>query len=566
MQRLQVCSPVRIFLLLLLCPTPLSAQEFDEKFEHWPIDLKINGTVIAVSDLKETQDMHAMFLRAAGGANAKVVGLCWNNSEAKLAKLKEAFKSAASAEFAVVDGAGVSEELQKQLGAASGVMLLAGGELSTEARNTINSLKDVLHQTIKTGGVVYAEGAAANLLSHTTLVSNEAVPGLNLVPDSVIETNFAQPRDDLRLKSTVVAHPRLVGIGLAPDTALVLSGRKLRVLGSGQATVMLTANEREPFRVQTIRQQIDSRQDLREFLIDLTQWRREAIDRTLPVFPPTEPKSPHVENGTLVIVGGGRTPQGLMEQFVELAGGTDKAHLVYVPCSEQDSLPGTHPTVQMWERMGVKHATFIHTKDRNLANTDEEFLKPLRTATGIWFGGGRQWKFSDSYYGTKAHELMKEVVRRGGVVGGSSAGASIQARYLARATPIQNFDIMAPGYERGGLGFISGVAIDQHFTQRGRQKDMTQLVNRYPQLLGIGIDEQTAIIVRDSQAEVIGAGKVHFYDRNQPVYPDRPDYVALPAGGKYDLAERKVMQDAKAESTAEKPEKKTEAAADSPAK
>ena len=100
----------------------------------------------------------------------------------------------------------------------------------------------------------------------------------------------------------------------------------------------------------------------------------------------------------------------------------------------------------------------LHTKDRTEADSDEEFLKHLSEATGIWFGGGRQWNFVDSYYGTKAHQLMLDVLDRGGVVGGSSAGASIQGEYLARANPVANFDIMAPGYERG-LGFISGVAI-----------------------------------------------------------------------------------------------------------
>ena len=138
--------------------------------------------------------------------------------------------------------------------------------------------------------------------------------------------------------------------------------------------------------------------------------------------------------------------------------------------------------------MGVKHATYLHTKDRNKANSDEEFLEPLREATGLYFGGGRQWNFSDSYYGTKAHELMKDVLKRGGVIMGSSAGASIQGRYLARATPIGNSKIVAFGYERGGLGFLDGVAIDQHFTQRNRFKDMSGLMDRYPQLLGIGID------------------------------------------------------------------------------
>ena len=144
---------------------------------------------------------------------------------------------------------------------------------------------------------------------------------------------------------------------------------------------------------------------------------------------------------------------------------------------------------------------------------------------------------------------MKDVLKRGGVIGGSSAGASVQGRYMARATPIGNFDIMAPGYERGGLGFISGVAIDQHFSQRGRQKDMTLLMSKHPQLLGIGLDEATAIIVKKSQAKVVGRGKAHFYDRRLPVFPDKPDYIALHAGSEFDLKSRKVILDAEPKKT-----------------
>ena len=73
---------------------------------------------------------------------------------------------------------------------------------------------------------------------------------------------------------------------------------------------------------------------------------------------------------------------------------------------------------------------------------------------------------------------------------------------------------------------------------------MTQLVNRYPQLLGVGLDEGTAIIVTKSNAEVVGRGKVHFYDRNLPVVPDEPDYIALEDGTAFDLATRKVIEPA----------------------
>ena len=137
---------------------------------------------------------------------------------------------------------------------------------------------------------------------------------------------------------------------------------------------------------------------------------------------------------------------------------------------------------------------------------------------------------------------MLDVLDRGGVVGGSSAGASIQGEYLARANPVANFDIMAPGYERG-LGFISGVAIDQHFSQRRRQKDMTRLVDTYPQLLGIGLDESTAIVVQKSEAKVVGRGRVFFYDRNQPVVSGEDDFIALSAGQKFDLAKRKLIEE-----------------------
>ncbi len=530
-------------------PLIASSQEFDEQFDHWPIDLKINGTLVVGDGLADVSVLKNAVPR---GKDAKVALLTDAEPEAAVV---EQFKTAFGGEgdslsISQINGdlAGQLEDVCKKCQVVCWHSTKAPGELPAEALSRICS---VCNKQIADGGSIIALGPAAKQFASRYFTAAEKAQavreGLGIAPDCVIELNYDHAGDARpRMLSALAAYPRSVGIGIEKGSAMVLRGRKIRVVGNGTATFMLMANERQPLRVQTIGQQSSTRQRPDQYLVDLTEWRRDAMDRTLDPFPAAEPKTPHVEKGSLVIVGGGRTPAGLMGKFVELAGGAENAKLVYVACSERDEISPQQRTVEAWKKMGVKHAVTLHTKDRNKANSDEEFLAPLKDATGLWFAGGRQWNFSDSYYGTKAHELMKQVVTRGGVVGGSSAGASIQARYLARATPIGNWLIMAPGYERGGLGFICGVAIDQHFSQRGRQKDMTQLVNRYPQLLGIGIDESTAIIVRNSAAEVVGRGKVHFYDRKLPVYPDRPDYIALPAGSVYDLAERLVVKDATA--------------------
>jgi cyanophycinase len=162
----------------------------------------------------------------------------------------------------------------------------------------------------------------------------------------------------------------------------------------------------------------------------------------------------------------------------------------------------------------------------------------------VWFGGGRQWRFVDAYEGTLTETRFHEVLARGGVIGGSSAGASIQSEYMPRGHPLGNTVMAAEGYERG-FGFLPGCAIDQHFFARRRTADMTALMKKYPQYLGIGIDEATALIVTGSIAEVIGKGKVAFYDPTQKNRGDK-DYEEVFPHEKYDLKERKKIASANA--------------------
>ncbi len=355
--------------------------------------------------------------------------------------------------------------------------------------------------------------------------SGEALASLEWNPQNSIVALSASSQSKLKIR------PLSLLDGLTPqidsDAALVATDRNLVVRGTGSVTFTLPKSLIRSEGKVTL--QSNERADIVALL-------RRAVEQSLPEFPPKQSDTPEVKSGSLFIVGGGGMPQGLLQKFIEACGGPDAA-IVYVPCEFAEVIPTEPDFVRALKAAGAKNVSWIHTKDREKSDKDDEFLKPLKDAKGVWFGGGRQWNLVDSYADTQAHELMKKVLERGGAIGGSSAGASIQAEFLARGNPLGNLEIVSPGYTRG-LGFLPGAAVDQHFTQRGRHKDMTSLMKTHPQLLGIGIDEATAIIVKGTTAEVTGRGSVFFYDyRTAPT--TEQDYLALKQGEKYDLKERK---------------------------
>ena len=563
--------PSGCFLVLLcFCSLPVFGQaklakapeelqsklKFDEKFDHWPVELKIEGDVILGGGGRLPRQAAAVFASATN-ENKQVVALVFqpkssatDNFDQAIIDLKKRFSAAKSSNVWIVDSSqtSLSEEALDSLASADGLWIVSNFGPNELQETVIQQVLQGAKKLIDRGGIACVNGVLAerfgkfNLSPTETDVAEDAAKslesGTNIIFDSIIKTNF-KARDLPVLKSSLASHRRCVGIGIRSGTAIVLRGRKMKLYGDKAATFCLADSDQHSSRVKELKQAKSRRDSRYDTVFDLTSWRREAIERTLDPFPPKQLQTPNLPNGTLVIVGGGGTPRGLMNRIVKLAGGKE-ARMVYIPCSESDQVREPKSVLARWKRMGVKSATWIHTKDRQAANSDEELLAKLRDATGLWFGGGRQWNFVDSYYGTEAHRLMKDVLDRGGVVGGSSAGASVLGKYMCRANPVANFDIMAPGYERG-LGFIDGIAIDQHFSQRNRFKDMTSLKKRYPQLLGLGIDESTAVVINKSVAQVVGKGKVHFYDRQQPVAKRELDYTALSDGQSYDLDKRKVL-------------------------
>ena len=239
-------------------------------------------------------------------------------------------------------------------------------------------------------------------------------------------------------------------------------------------------------------------------------------------------------NGTLVVAGGGVTDPAIYERFVTLAGGPE-APIVVIPTAGTGETYGDFwPGLQRLRDAGATRITVLHTRDRQEAD-GEEFVAPLRQARGVWFSGGRQWRLVDAYLGTRTVTEIRGVLERGGVVGGSSAGATIQGSYLVRGDTSTNTIMMGDHTE--GFGFLANVAIDQHLLRRNRHFDLVEVIEAHPELLGIGLDENTAIVVRGDSFEVIGSGYVAIYDSTR-VVGESGEFYFLAPGDRYDLSNR----------------------------
>ncbi|CAN5148702.1 hypothetical protein BH23VER1_BH23VER1_09810 [soil metagenome] len=258
--------------------------------------------------------------------------------------------------------------------------------------------------------------------------------------------------------------------------------------------------------------------------------------RFLPAVADDEPARHPDPQGYLIIHGGGILTDDVKERFWQLAGGGD-GKLVIVPTSGAGDISTDPATAPRWlTSLGFQKITILHTRSREIADTDA-FVEPLADATAIWFSGGRQWRTMDVYHGTKAAEAFHAVYRRGGVIAGSSAGATVQGSYLVRGSPEGNHVMMAEGHE-AGFGFLPDTAIDQHAIKRARLDDMIPVIARFPQLLGIAIDEGAALEVHAGIAKVIGTSEVAFYNHDN--WSDGgARYALLSPGDRYDLGLRK---------------------------
>jgi cyanophycinase len=248
------------------------------------------------------------------------------------------------------------------------------------------------------------------------------------------------------------------------------------------------------------------------------------------------------EKGTVLVVGGGAMGPAVYKAFIDAAGGPDALILDVPNASWQESWKDSAPanTGAPWRNNGAKNVVVLFTRDRKIADSDS-FVAIIKKAGGVWFEGGRQFHLVQDYGGTKTEKEIMALVDRGGVVGGSSAGASILGDFMVRGAPSNDNMIMDyPGYERA-FGYLKNVGIDQHVVARMRLPDLADsIMPRYKDLLAISEDEGTAWLIKGDTATIIGRNKAFVYngkDKTDPGYP----FVTLHPGDRFNFNTRKVI-------------------------
>jgi cyanophycinase len=257
--------------------------------------------------------------------------------------------------------------------------------------------------------------------------------------------------------------------------------------------------------------------------------------------------------GHLVLIGGGEKPADAMRKFVELAGGP-QALIVAIPTASKEPDTGAYYVTLFKETYGCANVVALEIKNKaDAMRTD--YAELARKAGGVFFGGGDQIRITNALLDTPVGAAIAEAFNRGAVIGGTSAGTACQSDPMI--TGEGDFKVIRANSVElwRGLGFFRGVVVDQHFIARQRSNRLLSVILEHPELLGVGVDEDTAVWVRpDDTFQVMGRSCVMVLDAKGAQVTRQPVdtgldllgvhgltvQVLLP-GETYDLARRAVI-------------------------
>jgi cyanophycinase len=238
--------------------------------------------------------------------------------------------------------------------------------------------------------------------------------------------------------------------------------------------------------------------------------------------------------GTLVIIGGHEDHDGERVILKEVAGLVADGRLVLATVASHNPEGYLEQYQASFAELGIDDVTELYIEDRAEAGHKEK-LAALEGVNAVFFSGGDQLRITSQIGGTPIYDRIREIFNAGGVIAGTSAGASAMSEtMLVKGQSAASYRIgdvrMAPG-----LGLLPNVIIDQHFAERGRIGRLLGAVSQNPRELGIGIDEDTAIVVRGQQFRVIGSGAVYLVDASAVTYSDVAEAQTSATPSIYDL-------------------------------
>jgi cyanophycinase len=258
--------------------------------------------------------------------------------------------------------------------------------------------------------------------------------------------------------------------------------------------------------------------------------------------------------GPLLAIGGAEDKSRdriILRRFVELSG-DESARISVIPAASRLRCAGDQYR-KIFDDLGAERIDVLNIRDRADANRDD-VVETLKNSSGIFMTGGNQVRLARIIARTRTGDAIVNLNRRGVPVAGTSAGASVMSTVMVAGGQSGPSPRRKMARLSRGLGLIDSVIIDQHFTERNRVSRLVAMISYNPGLLGLGIDEDTAALIRpDGEIEVIGRGSVLIVDGSQmesdieSVNGTTPPTISnavihfVAEGGRYSLDGRRVV-------------------------
>jgi cyanophycinase len=217
--------------------------------------------------------------------------------------------------------------------------------------------------------------------------------------------------------------------------------------------------------------------------------------------------------GKLFIIGGKVDREGdrtILREFVRDAGGAEARIVVMTVATDQPQESGDDYR-EAFQGLGVTDIRVVDVSRRK-DSFNQDALRAIERATAVFFTGGDQLHITALLGGTEMDRIIKGRFGKGLMLGGTSAGAAMMSNSMMLGGESEINPRFGSVEIGPGMDFIMGTLIDTHFSQRGRHGRLITATAHYPQDMGIGIDEDTAIVVAGNEFEVIGSGAVTIID------------------------------------------------------